>query len=236
MDQHAALAADIPRESPAGRPGFANQCLFQILPEAETRAVEHDPAIGLRDTELGTNLLGARTLDFPEVEGAGRGCGQPREAAFDHFPEPLVVERLLRAWPLRGRRHPIARGIEKRVARVLVGVIRIRRKARARACGVACLAPMPVDDLVLENARQPGPQLRFAPEFGLSFHGGKQRFLHQFLGRARRAQSGERVAVEKRAVRGEGFRCVQSHGVHDHFLGDESGPRTVEKARIDRSC
>jgi len=63
--------------------------LFERLPEAQASAMEHDPAVVLRNAQLRADLLGAQTLNFSEVEGTRSGGRKARQAAFHRFPELL---------------------------------------------------------------------------------------------------------------------------------------------------
>src|SRR5258706_5547706 len=110
--------------------------------------------MGRREAELLTDFcrLDAQVLAHQEHLPGARG--QPAQAFLERGEELLVLERLL--GPLPRRLAPVARGIEQRLD------ILERRLALERllAAGLADR----VDDLVLEDAGQPGADLGAAGE------------------------------------------------------------------------
>src|SRR5207245_3150354 len=99
-----------------------------------------------------------------QVERAGRGGRQGGETTIQQFAELLILQRLFRIWPCRRRRDPSAAGIEESVGRVFVVDLHVDISRGAGAERIARLPPLPVDDLVLQNARQPRSQRGVAAE------------------------------------------------------------------------
>jgi hypothetical protein len=99
-----------------------------------------------------------------QLGGAG---GKLAEALFQHLEELLRLERLL--GPGLRRLAPVAGGVEERVE-VLERRLAFQRLLAAR------LADR-VDDLVLEDAGEPGAQLRAPGEALLGRERGDERFL-----------------------------------------------------------
>lgn len=128
--------------------------------------------MGRREAQLLTDFcrLDAEVLAHQEHLPGARG--QPAQALFQRGEELLVLERLLR--PLLRRLAPVARGIEKSL-QVLERRIALERLLAARLSDR-------VDDLVLEDAGQPGADLRAAGEALLCGERGQERFLDRVLG------------------------------------------------------
>jgi len=105
-------------------------------------------------------------------EHLSRARGQSSEALFQRGQELLVLERLL--GPVRWALAPVARGIEEGI-QILERRFAFERRFPPRTANG-------VDDLVLQDAGQPGADLGAAGEALLRGERGQQRFLDRVLG------------------------------------------------------
>ena len=147
--------------------------------------------MGRGDTELLTDFfrVDAEVLAHEEhLCGAG---GKLAEALFQHLEELLRLERLL--GPGLRRLAPVAGGVEERVE-VLERRFAFQRLLAAR------LADR-VDDLVLEDAGQPGTELRAAGEAFLRGERRDERFLDRVFGGLAITELERREAQQVRPLR-----------------------------------
>jgi hypothetical protein len=128
--------------------------------------------MGRGEAQLLTDLgrFDAQMLAHQEHLAGARG--ELAQALFQRGQELLVLERLL--GPVPRRLAPVAGGVEQ-------GVQVLERRVGLERLFAARLADR-VDDLVLEDAGQPGADLRAAGEGLLRGERGEERFLDRVLG------------------------------------------------------
>ena len=147
--------------------------------------------MGRGDAELLTDFfrVDAEVLAHQEhLRGAG---GELAQALFQHLEELLRLERLL--GPGLRRLAPVAGGIEERV-QVLERCLALQRLLPPGA-------PDAVDDLVLEDAGQPGAELGAAGEAFLRGERRDERFLDRVLGGLAITELERREAQQVRPLR-----------------------------------
>src|SRR4051794_17305443 len=157
---------------------FAEPVLLEADAQRHARAVEQDPAVVGGDRELLADLVGleARVLaQHEDLRGARR---EPGEAGFEHLQELLLLQRPVGILPGLRMLAPVLALVEERVE---VGGGRLGIFAGQRA--FAARAAHRVDALVLQDAGEPGAQVRAALEARLGFERREQRLLHRVLGR-----------------------------------------------------
>ena len=147
--------------------------------------------MGRGDAELLTDFcrLGTQVLAHEEHPAGARG--QPAEALFQDLEELLALERLL--GPGLRRLAPVAGGIKQGVEILQPGLALQGLLPRGAANGV--------DDLVLEDAGQPGAQLRAAGEALLRGERRDEGFLDGVLGGLAVAKLQRGVAQQVRPLR-----------------------------------
>ena len=117
--------------------------------------------------------------------------GQPAKALLEHLQELLALERLL--GPGLRRLAPVAGGIEQCVEV-------LERRVAFQGLLAARFADR-VDDLVLEDAGQPGAQLRAPGEALLGRERGDERFLDRVFGGLAVTELERREAQQVRPLR-----------------------------------
>ena len=182
---------------------------FPGIRAGQARAVQHDPAVGRRDRQLLTDFLGRHFHHFAHHEHARGARRQSLRAQFEGFAEASCSPAPRRGCPSRPGnccQWPSAWNSASTAS-----ASRARRPSPASGCSRAA-APQMVDDLVLEDAGEPGLQRRLAGEAGAAFERGEQRFLHRVLGRAAVAQLQQRVAQQIGASRSIAAASVPASG------------------------
>ena len=147
--------------------------------------------MGRRDAQLLTDFCRFDAEMLAHQEHLPGARGQSSEALFQRFQELLVLERLL--GPVRRRLAPVAGGIEECVQVFQARFALQRLFAPGTANGI--------DDLVLEDAGQPGANLGAAGEGFLGGERGQERFLDRVLGGLAIAKLERGVAQQVRALR-----------------------------------
>jgi len=137
-------------------------------------------------------------------EDLGGARGQVAQAGFQGGEELLLLQRSFRLLPGIGRFLPVAALVEQRVELRLVAA---SLKVRGRA--IAALAPDGVDDLVLEDAGEPGTQVGTPGKTGFGGECRQQGVLDRVLG-------GRGIAQLQRGV-------AQQVGAQAFDLGAEVG-------------
>jgi hypothetical protein len=166
--------------------------LLQAIAQAQARPMQQDPQVRRRDRQLLTDLFGAELEPLAHHEHPPLRGRQPLHAQLEHLEELALAEGLLRAAPLLRRLAPVAVGLEQQL--VDVGFVVV---AQDRA--LARVAAQLVDDLVLQDADQPGLELRLPGEALRLLQRGQQRFGHRILGPGVVAQLRARIAQQLRA-------------------------------------
>ena len=128
--------------------------------------------MGRRETQLLTDFLRVDAEVLAHQENLSGARGQLAQAFFQRVQELLVLERLL--GPRLRRLAPVAGGIEEGIQ------VLERRFALQRL--LAPGAANGIDDLVLEDAGQPGADLGAAGEALLCGERGQEGFLDRVLG------------------------------------------------------
>ncbi len=136
-----------------------------------------------------------------------------REAFLELHEELRLLERRLRLLPGARQLEPVPFLVEQGVEFLLRSCRRLARRA-----------PDAVDDLVLEDAGEPGAQVRAAAEAGFAGQGGEQGLLHGVLGGMGVPQLQARVAQQIRALAFDTGPKVMHRGGIRFYKGLETCP------------
>src|SRR5688572_5411727 len=145
--------------------------------------------MGRRYGEFLTDLAGLEAKVLAHHEGLRGLLRQAREAHLQGGKEAPLLEGSVRLGPRRGHLEPVAALVEQ-------GLEFIPGNRRRLAAHPADR----VDDLVLEDAGEPGAQAGARAESGLSRQGGEQGLLHRVLGGVAVAQLQGGVAQQVGAL------------------------------------
>jgi hypothetical protein len=124
-------------------------------------------------------------------ENARRALGQRAQAGFQRGEELLLPQRALGRLPFLRRLAPVAAPVEQ-----FLEVVRIAARLEIRGGPLPVLPADRVDDLVLEDSREPGAQVGAAAETGFAGERREQGLLDGVLGRRRIAQLQRGVAQQ----------------------------------------
>src|ERR1022692_3066144 len=175
------------RSRSRGPAALREPVLLQALAKRHPGPIENHPKVGRSDAEFLTNLCSVKLHDFAHHEDAGSIRRKLLQAKIHDFEKLQPRELCLRIAPGRGRIVPMARFVEHGIE-VVEPAFLIER-------GCDRFAPLLADginDLVLEDAREPGLDARPPGKSVGPLQSRHQRILHHVLGEIRIAKLQDR--------------------------------------------
>ncbi len=170
---------------------FSEPVRFQAQAQGHAGTVQHDPAVGRRHAQFLTDLRGLQAEMFAHHEDPRGTLRQRAQAGLQRGEKLLLAERTLRLLPGSHRFLPVAAPVEQAVEFAVIGLgLEVGNRP------LPALAADEVHDLVLQDPRQPGAQVRASGELRFAGERGEQRLLDGVLGGGLVAQLQRGVAQQ----------------------------------------
>ena len=133
---------------------------IQALLQAQAGPMQLDIEVGRRQREFLTDFLRRKLQPFAHQKQPAQRGRQTLHAGVQHLEELHLLQGLVRVAPVIGRLGKVAVGPERQPVQLVALFVSLRIHHSHRAC----IAAKQVDHLVLEDADQPGFELRAIAE------------------------------------------------------------------------